>query len=149
MVCSQNGTLLAADQASELHIDYVYQRLDAKKTVASSGVTPAATPVGAFKKLLFHRALSFAVIKGLSGSLVGDQASQSLASAAEITESQQHYHACTESELLWCHVCRRITIAGCALCWGHQDACSSTCHYAAPLSHDLEDCMKRPFSLKR
>ena len=34
---SQNGFILAADRVSELHIDYVCQRLDAKKMVASRG----------------------------------------------------------------------------------------------------------------
>ena len=41
---SQNGIILAADRVSELHIDYVYQRFDAKNMVASSGVTPRLVP---------------------------------------------------------------------------------------------------------
>ena len=82
MVVSQTGIILAVGRVSELHIDCVYQRFDAKKRVASSGVTPATGPAGALKGLVFHRALTFAVTKGFSGPLLDANASQSLASAA-------------------------------------------------------------------
>ena len=59
---SQSGIILAADRVSEQHIDDVYQRLDANKVVAISGVTLAAGPTGAYKKLLFHPAPCYVVI---------------------------------------------------------------------------------------
>ena len=78
--------ILAADRVSEQHIDYVYQRLDAKEAVASGGVAPATGPIGAYKELLFHRSLCYAVIRGFCSPLMDDKAAQLIASVAELSE---------------------------------------------------------------
>ena len=84
---------MAGEPVDELYIDYAYKRLDAKKSGAGSGVTPAADPDGAQEVILYHRALSYVVLKGFSNSLLGDNSSQAFALAAEITPKQQRFHA--------------------------------------------------------